>query len=92
MGLYDKLLLKIKELQEKGVPLMWFKDPLTKLPSVSLTLMLISFTLVLFGLINKWAKIVEGIDVDSSTELFLITAGLYFGRSLSKKISEPPKE
>jgi hypothetical protein len=84
----EKLKQKIQELQEQGIPLVFVKDPTSKLPSVSLTLLLISFALSIFSLINKFAKIVDGVDVDNTLELLVICASLYFGRSLSKKVSD----
>ena len=84
----EKLKQKIQELQEKGIPLVFVKDPLTKTPSVSLTLLIISFILSIFSLINKFAKIVDGVDVDNTLELLVVCASLYFGRSLSKKTND----
>lgn len=83
----DKIKQKLQELQEKGLPIVFFRDPVTKLPSVSLTLLLIAFALSIFSLINKFAKIVDGVDVDNTLELLIVTASLYFGRSISKKMS-----
>lgn len=83
----EQLKQKIKELQEKGFPIIFLRDPLTKKPSVSLSLLLISFLLTIFSLINKFAKIVDGVDVDNTLELLIITASLYFSRSLSKKMN-----
>ena len=82
----DKLKILISKLQKEGIPLIFFRDPIRKLPSVSLTLLLISFAVSLFALINKFAKIVEGVDIDNSLELLIICASLYFGRSLSSKM------
>jgi hypothetical protein len=76
----------IIKLQKQGIPLVFVRDPITKVPSVSLTLLLLSFSISLFALINKFAKIVEGVDVDNSLELLIICASLYFGRSISKKL------
>ncbi len=84
----DKLKELIKELQDKGIPVIFLRDPITKLPSVSLTLLLASFILSIFSLINKFAKIVDGVDVDNTLQLLIITASLYFGRSLSKKMND----
>lgn len=83
----EKIKQKLQELQEKGLPIVFFRDPLTKLPSVSLTLLLIAFGLSIFSLINKFAKIVDGVDVDNTLELLIVTASLYFGRSISKKMN-----
>jgi len=84
--LYKKIQDKIENMQKNGVPIFFFRDEQKKCPSVSLTMMLISFNLCLFSLINKFAKIVQGVDVENSLQLFMICAGLYFGRSISKKV------
>jgi hypothetical protein len=77
----------LKNLQESGVPLFFIKDPVEKKPSVSLTLLIISFLLSLFSLLNKFAKIFDGVDVENTLQLLIICASLYFGRSLSKKMN-----
>jgi hypothetical protein len=82
--LYNKFKRKIKTWQEQGVPILFWRDEQKKAPSVSLTMMLISFGLCVFALINKWAKALEGVDVENALQLFMITAGLYFGRSFGK--------
>lgn len=82
----NKIKLIVSKLQKEGIPLIFVRDPIRKLPSVSLTLLLISFSVSLFALVNKFAKIVEGVDVDNSLELLIICASLYFGRSLSSKM------
>jgi len=82
----NKIKIIISKLQKEGIPLIFVRDPIRKLPSVSLTLLLISFVVSLFSLINKFAKIVEGVDVDNSLQLLIICASLYFGRSLSNKM------
>lgn len=84
----EKLKESIKELQDKGMPLIFIKDPVSKLPSVSLTLLIISFILSIFALINKFAKIVDGVDIENTLQLLIICASLYFGRSLSKKMND----
>lgn len=78
----------LEKLQKEGIPIILVQDPITKLPSVSLTLLVISFVLSGFALINKFTKIVEGVDIDNSLELLIICASLYFGRSFSKKINK----
>jgi hypothetical protein len=81
-----KLKLLLERYQKEGIPLVFVKDPVTKKPSVSLTLLLISFTINLFSLINKFAKLAEGVDTENSLQLLIVCASLYFGRSLSKKM------
>lgn len=80
ISLFDKI-------QKEGIPIVLFQDPIHKTPSISLTLLIISFCLSIFALINKFTKIVDGVDIDNTLELFIICASLYFGRSFSKKIN-----
>jgi hypothetical protein len=87
MGMLEKIKNKLKELQDSGVPLFFIKDPITKSPSVSLTLLIVSFTLSILSLLNKFTKIVDGVDIDNTLELLIVCASLYFGRSLSKKVN-----
>jgi hypothetical protein len=75
-------------MQDNGVVLLFVRDPVSKQPSVSLTLLIVSFTLTVLSLLNKFAKIVDGVDVDNTLELLIITSSLYFGRSLSKKMND----
>ena len=84
----NKIKKKLKELQDTGFPIIFVRDPLTKLPSVSLTLLLIAFCLTVFSLINKFTKIVDGVDVDNTLELLIVCASLYFGRAFSKKVNK----
>lgn len=91
--LYAKLKKQIAYWQKNGVPILFWRDEQKKAPSVSLTMMLISFILCILSLINKAAKVVEGVDVENSLQLFMICAGLYFGRSFGKlKQSEDDKK
>jgi ABC-type bacteriocin/lantibiotic exporter with double-glycine peptidase domain len=84
----NKLKNKLKELQDSGFPIIFIRDPITKQPSVSLTLLLLSFFLSFFSLINKFTKIVDGVDVDNTLELLIVCASLYFGRAFSKKVNK----
>jgi len=84
----EKIKAKLKELQDQGLPIVFLRDPVTKVPSESLTLLIISFTLCLLSLLNKFAKVVDGVDIENTLELLIICASLYFGRSLSKKIEK----
>lgn len=84
----EQIKQKIKELQDQGFPVIFLRDPITKQPSVSLSLLIISFILSLLSLLNKFAKVVEGVDVENTLQLLIICASLYFGRSLSKKMKD----
>lgn len=72
----------IIKLNEFGVPLPLLRDPVKKQPSVSLTILFISFNMVLIGLIGKWSKYLD-IDVQQAIYWFMVSAGLYFGRSFT---------
>lgn len=87
---------KLKQLQanfiewctKKGIPVITFRDPVTQQPSASFTLLVVSSGLVIFGLINKAAKLVDGIDIDNALQFFYACAGLYFGRKLTSDKKE----
>lgn len=79
------MLEKLRELHDKlheqGIKLWYLRDPVKKVPSVSLTMLVISFLFYLLTLVNKLAGWFS--DVDGASQLLLISAGLYFGRSFS---------
>jgi len=83
MNLVEKFKEAARWMNEHGVPLPMLRDPKTGVSSVSLTMMFIAFNVVLVGLVGKWAKRLEGIDVQQAIYWFLITASLYFGRTLT---------
>jgi hypothetical protein len=92
MDIVAKLKEFIKKLNESGVPLPMIRDPQTKQPSVSLTLLVISAVNVQLSLLTKFVVMMKGMDTANSMEWFIVCCGLYFGRALSKKVqSEPPK-
>jgi hypothetical protein len=68
---------------KQGIPVFTFRDPVTQKPSASFTLLVISSGLVIFGLINKIANLVDGVDIENALQFFGICAGLYFGRKLT---------
>lgn len=77
----DKLKELLNKLHEQGLKLPYLRDPIRKVPSVSLTMLFISFNFYLLTLINKlggWFS-----DVDGAGQLLIISASLYFGRSIS---------
>jgi hypothetical protein len=92
----NKIKQFIFNLNEKGVPLPLIRDPKLNGPSVSLTLMVISFAIAVLGLIGKMTKYLGEVDINGATYLFISTAALYFGRKMSgdstKKTIEIDKE
>jgi hypothetical protein len=62
---------------------LYLVDPKTKEPSVSLTLMAVSFFVALVAIGLNIAKVTD--NTSSAMELLITTAGLYFGRRLNFK-------
>jgi hypothetical protein len=79
----NKIKTFIFNLNEKGVPLPLVRDPNTDQPSVTMTMMLISFTIAAGSLIGKFTNILGDIDTSGANYLFLTSAGLYLGRRMS---------
>lgn len=90
---------KLKELQRKlidwctkqGIPVPILRDPISQKPSASFTLLVVSSGLVIFGLLNKVAKLVDGVDIENALQFFYACAGLYFGRKLTSDKKEEEK-
>jgi hypothetical protein len=85
------------KMNKYGVPLPLVRDAKTGLGSVSLTLVFISFNVVLIGLVGKWAGALGGIDITQALNLFYACAALYWGRKFQGGNSslgdvEPQKE
>lgn len=73
----------VKHLQESGIPVVLFQDPITKTQSLTFSLVIISATLVIFGLIGKFAKLAGGFDIENSLSFFYGCSALYFGRKIT---------
>jgi hypothetical protein len=90
---------KLKEFQGKllnwctkrGIPVPVLRDPVSQKPSASFTLLVISSGLVIFGLLNKVANLVDGVDIENALQFFYACAGLYFGRKLTSDNKEEEK-
>jgi hypothetical protein len=83
---------KMQEYNQAGVPIILIKDNATGKGSVSLTLLFISSIYVQVSLLNKYTGTGKGVDPANAFEWFLATSGLYFGRSLSKKVQSIPEQ
>lgn len=79
--------MKLKEfynqLMENGIRVPLIRDPKTKLPSISYTLVIVSFIYSLVAIALNIADMTT--NTGASMELFYATAALYFGRALSIK-------
>jgi hypothetical protein len=89
--LIDKIKTKIKDFLNKasseGISIVFIKDPKTQTASVSLTMMIVSFTIVVVGVIGKLSQGWE-IDMSQAFHLLYLTTGLYFGRKISPQKEE----
>src|ERR1017187_1193067 len=74
----------VGNMNQKGIPLPMIRDPKTGIGSVSLTLVFVSFNLVVVGLIGKYSKMLDGVDVGQAIQLFSMCAALYWGRKFQK--------
>ena len=93
------ILSKLKELLNDsnalGIPLPTIRDPKTGKGSVSLTLVFLSFNVVLAGLIGKITNLIGNVDLTNALWLFGIASSLYFGRKIQgagKEITIEEKE
>lgn len=74
----------VNEMNSKGIPIPMLRDGKTQQPSVSMTLMFISFNVWLVSVIGKAAGALGGIDAGQTMQMFTICASLYFGRKFQK--------
>lgn len=90
----EQLKNKLKEIQEQGLYIAFLRDPVTKQPSVTLSLLIVSALIVILGLIEKTSKLMGGIDIDNSLSFFYACAGIYLGRKITgnKVTIEPQQE
>lgn len=78
----EKILAYLKNKNIYGLYLPMISDPKTGRSSVSLTLVFISFNLCIISMIGKWSGYFGGIDIGQSLNLFMVCAGLYWGRKM----------
>ena len=79
----DKIKEFMKKLNEKGIGVPMIRDPKSQMPSVSLTMMIISFNVVLVGLAGNASGYFGGINIEQAMYLLITTSSLYFGRTLT---------
>lgn len=82
----DNLIAKWKDIvrgmNSRGIPVPLLRDSRTQKGSATLTMFWLSFNLCLISLIGKYSKQFEGIDINNSLQLLMITGGFYLGRSI----------
>lgn len=84
-GLVESLKTFVRFLNTNGVAIPFARDPKTQRSSVSLTLMLVSFAVVIVGLIGKASGFFGGVDLSQAMMLFGLSSGLYFSRKITKE-------
>lgn len=72
----------IKSWQERGVPIFFIRDK--GLPSVTLTLVWLSATFIMIGLIGKAAGVLGGVDMQSALYWHGMSLASYLNRKWSK--------
>lgn len=84
----DKILEKwknfVRDMNSKGIPVPMIRDGKTGEGSVSLTLVFISFNVWLVSIIGKAAGALGGMDPSQTLNMFMVCAGLYFGRKFQR--------
>lgn len=83
MDFGEKVKQMLKDANDKGIPIPLLRDPEKDQASVSLTMMFISFNMVLLGLIGKFAGFLGGINLEQAIYFFMVCCGLYFGRRVT---------
>lgn len=78
----ERLKAILKDLQARGIPLVYFRDPKTQEPSVTFTMMVASFVLCVAAVIGKVAdsKLLGGLSFDNCLQLLMATGAGYLGR------------
>ena len=69
------------KLAEYGIPVLIFRDPFSKKPSMPFSMMIVSITLVVCGIVGKLSHVVGGIDMPNAMQFLSTSAALYFGHT-----------
>ena len=79
--------INIKPILEKlagnGITLVWLQDPITKLPSVSLSNLVIAMVLLILSVMSNYFACLKGLNGDLAFNYFMASAALYFSRKIS---------
>jgi hypothetical protein len=78
-----KLKSIIKQLQDKGLPIIILRDNLTGKPSITYSFFVLSGLMVVLGLIGKFAKLSGGIDMDNALLFYYASSATYLGRKIT---------
>ena len=84
----EKLKNFLKYANEHGIMIPLLYDPLSKSPSVTLTLVVISSNIVLVGMLGKLSNLLGGVDLTQAIYWNLLCLGAYLGRTLIRNKQE----
>lgn len=83
-NLIEKWKQFVSNMNSKGIPMPMIRDGKSGEGSVSLTLLFISFNVWLVSIIGKAAGALGGMDPSQTLNMFMVCAGLYFGRKFQR--------
>lgn len=83
MAVADKVKEVLRKLQDKGIPICVFQDPITKLPSITFSFFLVSGLVCLLAAFDN-VKAFAGINYDEIKDFFDMCMWAYLGRSAIK--------
>lgn len=83
-ALFDRWKNFVCDMNAKGVPVPMIRDAKTGMGSVSLTLVFLSFNIWIVSIVGKWSGQLGGINPTETLNMFMVCAGLYFGRKMQK--------
>lgn len=76
----DKIKEIIDKMNSRGIPAPMVRDPVSQIPSVTLTMVVVSFGMCVIGLIGKASGFLGGVDMSQAITLFGVAGGMYLGR------------
>jgi hypothetical protein len=82
--LFEKWKTFVDDMNSKGIPMPMIRDAKTGKGSVSLTLVFLSFNIWIVSIVGKWSGQLGGINPTETLNMFMVCAGLYFGRKMQK--------
>jgi hypothetical protein len=73
------------KLNEQGIPIPLLRDPVTKVGSVSFSLVILSTALVVAHIVGKCAGYLGGVDPAVAMQFFYASCSLYIGHAFITK-------
>jgi len=83
----EKIKQIIKDLQDKGLPIVILQDIVTKKPSITFTFFVLSGIMCLLAAIDS-SKTLSGLNFDEALKFFDACSMVYVGRSAVKALTK----